>query len=303
MQASIFSDIIAQIESRLNPGHSRTGFSDPSARVAALSTLDKGVDAARQFLCSLLTRHNTLVPISVLPDEILSRVFHFLVLEAPPLSGRPWIRITHVCRRWRQVAIDDSSLWARIWGIPTNTKWMSEMLARAKNVPLEIEFDDVGMSSPGALPMIVQHLSHTRELSLHNLSLYHFRNIQEIFSWEAPALERLELTAIQTVYSPFGFWEVGGNMLFKGHAPRLRTISLIKVVIPWSLVPRGQLKHLKIDGPNEGFVFQRFKRVDRSPGQLSGIRNSFTGVLPTLSTHRFPTRSNNPPSPPFPLAP
>ena len=35
-------------------------------------------------------------------------------------------------------------------------------------------------------------------------------------------------------------------MLFKGHAPRLRTFSLSEVVIPWSLTPRGQLTQLKL---------------------------------------------------------
>jgi hypothetical protein len=262
MQAPMFSDVFAQIESRANPSHSRTGFSDPSTRVTAISTLDKGIDAARQFLCSLLTRRNTLVPISVLPPEILSLVFHFLVLDEPPLSRKPWIRVTHVCRRWRQVAIDDSSLWARIWGIPTNTKWISEILARAKNVPLEIELNDVGRSSPETFLMIVPHLSHTRHLRLHYLSVYHRGGIQDIFSREAPALEHLELTGNRTIYSPVTFPDIGGNMLFKGHAPRLRTFSLSRVVIPWSLVPRGQLTQLKIAGPDEDVA---------SPGDLNEL--------------------------------
>ena len=40
-------------------------------------------------------------------------------------------------------------------------------------------------------------------------------------------------------------------MLFKGHAPRLRTFSLSHVVIPWSFIPRGQLTQLKIVCPHE----------------------------------------------------
>jgi hypothetical protein len=262
MQEPMFSDIFAQIESRFNVIHSRTGFRDPSARVDAISKVDKGIYAARQFLCSLLAHRNTLVPISVLPPEILTRVFHFLVLEGPPFSGKPWIRVTHVCRRWRQVAIDDSSLWARIWGILTNTKWISEMLARAKNAPLEIELDDVGRSSPEALLMIPPHLSHTRQLRLHSLSMSHSGDIQEIFSREAPALEHLELTANRTVFSPDTFPDTRGNTLFKGHTPRLRTFSLSRVVIPWSLVPRGQLTMLKFAGPHEDVV---------SPGDLNEL--------------------------------
>ena len=154
------SDVFAQLESRFDPSHSRTGIHDPSARVAAISTFDKGIDTAMNFVRSLLTRRNALVPISLLPPEILSRVFHLLVLEEPPLSGGQnlsWIRITHVCQHWRQVALGNSSLWARIWGISTNTKWISEMLARAKNAPLDIVVTDPSeeallMSSSTSLP-------------------------------------------------------------------------------------------------------------------------------------------------------
>jgi hypothetical protein len=51
-------------------------------------------------------------------------------------------------------------------------------------------------------------------------------------------------------------------MLFKGRAPRLRTFSLSRVVIPWSLIPRGQLTQLKIACPNEDAY---------SPGDLSQL--------------------------------
>src|ERR1019366_7937030 len=136
MQASVFSDVFACVESRFN--HFRSVIHDPSARVAAISA---EVDAARQLLCSL---RNALAPISLLPPEILARVFHFLTLEEPPCSGEQnlgWIRATHVCRLWRQVALGDSSLWAKISGIPTNTERISEMLARARNAPLDIDLD------------------------------------------------------------------------------------------------------------------------------------------------------------------
>jgi hypothetical protein len=244
----MFSDVFDKTESRINPSHSRTGIHDPSARIEAISTVDKGIDTAKQFVRSLLTRRNALVPISLLPPEILARVFHFLVLKELPFSGRRhlgWIRVTHVCRHWRQVALDDSSLWAKMgWRIPTNTKWISEILARAKNAPLDIEFNAVTRSSAEALLTISPHLSHTRQLRLHGLPELHFDSVREIYNWEAPVLEHFEITV--AAYSPTPLRYLGGNMLFKGRAPRLRTFSLSRVVIPWSLIPRGQLTQLKI---------------------------------------------------------
>ena len=261
----MFSDEFAQIQSRFNPSHFETGFNNLSARVAAISAIDKGIDAARQFLCSLFTRRNTLIPVSLLPPEILSRVFHLLVVEERPFfsSGNlklGWIRVTHVCRHWRQVAIDDLTLWAKIRDIRMNTEWISEMVARAKNAPLNIELDDVESSNLEMLFMIPQHFPHTRQLRLHNLSLYHSDSIQEIFSLEAPALEHLELESF--LYPPVTFPDLGGNILFKGHAPSLRTFSLCQVIIPWSLVPRGQLTQLNIAGAKED---------DHSPGDLNQL--------------------------------
>ena len=105
---------------------------DPSARVAAISAVDKEVDATRKLLRLLLMRRNALAPVSVLPPEVLARVFHFLARDEPPCLGRldlGWIRATHVCQLWRQVALGDSSLWARFSGVVTNKELVSEMLA------------------------------------------------------------------------------------------------------------------------------------------------------------------------------
>ena len=259
----MFADAFAQIESKFISSHSRTGIHDPSARVAALSTVNNGIDATRQFLRSLFTRRNALMPISLLPPEILAHVFHLLVLEDPPFSRRRnlgWITVTHVCRHWRQVALDDTSLWARIRDTPTNTKWISEMLARAKNAPLDIEFNDVGRSSPKALLMTPSHLFHTRQFRIHSPSMVHFDSVRDIFSWEAPALEHFEITV--TAYSCIDFRDLGGIMLFRGHAPRLRTFSISQVVIPWSLIPRGQLTQLTIACVNGD---------DYSPGDLNQL--------------------------------
>jgi hypothetical protein len=96
------------------------------------------------------------------------------------------------CQHWHQVALNNLSLCARISGIPTNTEWIPEALGRAKNVPLDIDIDLVARSSPEVLLVIPPHLSHNRELRLHNLSICHSDSIREIDSREAPALEHLE---------------------------------------------------------------------------------------------------------------
>ena len=241
----MFSDVFARIESGYSHLHSVVH--DPSARVAAISAVDKEVDATRKLLRSLLMRRNALAPVSVLPPEVLARVLHFLARDEPPCLGRldlGWIRATHVCQLWRQVALGDSSLWARISGVVTNKELVSEMLVRARNAPLDIDIDLGGMSSPDVFVMFAPHLSHIRELRLHSLSMPLSDSVRGIYGQAAPALEHFELGV--SVAAPITFRELGGATLFKGRAPKLRTFSLSQVLIPWSLIPRGQLTQLKI---------------------------------------------------------
>ena len=251
-RASVFSDVFARVESRFH--HFQSVVHDPRARVAAISAVDEEINAVMQLLHSL---RNALASISLLPPEVLSRIFHFLSLKEPSrVFSRPralgWILATHVCRHWRQVAIGDSSLWAEISGVPANRELVSEMLARARNTPLDIIIDLDGVPDPKVLLDFFPHLSHTRELCLSGLDLRHLDSVQGICSQEVPALEHFQVeVSPDELEAPLVFQELDGTTLFKGQAPKLRTISLFYVFIPWSFIPRGQLTELEICHNNE----------------------------------------------------
>jgi hypothetical protein len=217
-----------------------------SARAVALSKVDREIDAAIPLTRTLLTHRNTLAPVSVLPPEVLSRIFHLVALAERPWSNMEnlrWISVTQVCRHWRQVALDDSSLWARIPRYQQCTAWISEMLARARNAPLVIDLL-AGILNTETLAMFPAHFAHTYEfrLRLHGLVTPHlYDNIREICSLEAPALEHFKL-GVNAVY-PVTFL---GAPFFNGMAPKLRTFSLSQIRVPWSFIPYGQLTRLEI---------------------------------------------------------
>ena len=204
------------------------------------------VSLIRRFARSLFSRRSAVAPISALPPELLAQIFHFYALEEPPWSGGVqklgWITVTHVCQRWRQVALGDSSLWARITGSSPNARWIFEMLVRARNAPLVV--DSAATPVLGILSKFPQNIIHIRELRLRGLSLLRSQGLREICALEAPALEHFEL-GVSAPY-PVTFHQLGVTTLFRGRAPKLRTLSLSKVSIPWSLIPRGQLTQLKI---------------------------------------------------------
>ena len=241
----MFSDVFARVESRFN--HFQSVIHDPRARVAAVSAVDDEINAVMQLLHSL---RNAMAPISLLPPEVLSRIFHFLSLKDRPFGYSRtrilgWIIVTHVCRLWRQVAIGDSSLWTEIFCVPTNRELVSEILDRSRNAPLDIFINLDGAPDPKVLLLFPPHLSHTRELRLSMLDLRHLDSVQGICSQEGPALEHFEVE-VSLNYRTLTLRELDGTTLFKGRAPKLRTISLFYLFIPWSFIPRGQLTKLEI---------------------------------------------------------
>ncbi|KAI0284457.1 hypothetical protein BC826DRAFT_1109733 [Russula brevipes] len=249
VEVSTFSHVITHIESSVSD-RLKFAIRAPRARAAALSEIDDQIDIAKRLARSLLMHRNAFAPIFVLPPELLLRIFHAHALAEPPWRSATqtqklgWIRVTHVCRHWRHVALNDPLLWAKISGFPTSTEWISETLDRAGNALLVVDLS--GAPGAGTLSMFSSHFSHTREFRLRALSRRHAYGIREICDQEAPALEHFELEL--AIASPIAVQKLVRTTFFKGHAPKLRTFSLSQVAIPWSSIPlpRGQLTQLKI---------------------------------------------------------
>ncbi|KAI0051988.1 hypothetical protein FA95DRAFT_1451575, partial [Auriscalpium vulgare] len=94
-------------------------------------------------------QHNNCLTIVRLPPEILTIIFMHV---SPPevrcdwadrvwvdesLADIGWIAITHVCRRWRQVAIGYPLLWTNI-DFSYGRAWTQAFLSRARSAPLSI---------------------------------------------------------------------------------------------------------------------------------------------------------------------
>jgi hypothetical protein len=287
-QVSTLLDLCALVRSKIDESQV-IGQRRIACRLA-LCSLEKELDSLNR---SLMSCRNACTPMCSLPPELLTRIFHFQALAEPPGLSRVrilgWITVTHVCRRWRHVALDDSSLWARISGMPRSVRWLSEMLVRAQNMPLV--FDYVFIPKREILTSVLPLISRTCELKLRSLSLSLSENVQSICEAAAPELEHFEIEVSDT--ASVMFLQLAGKTLFKGRMPKLRTISLIQVFIPWSLLPRGQLTQLKImlhskisisDPPSLVNLDQLVVLLINSP------------ELEILSLHLcFPTRLSQPP--------
>ncbi|KAJ7591812.1 hypothetical protein C8J56DRAFT_1131063, partial [Mycena floridula] len=94
----IHSYPVSDFTSKPNRDHSRDSVDQ------RLSLLLKSVIKLRRY-------RNSLSTISVLPDEILSKVFLEHVLLSDPFCPN-WTEIMQVCRRWHDVCMSDMRLWS-----------------------------------------------------------------------------------------------------------------------------------------------------------------------------------------------
>ncbi|KAI0264915.1 hypothetical protein BC834DRAFT_238340 [Gloeopeniophorella convolvens] len=264
----------------------RTAAARAEARTALqkeVVAIEKEVDEVRLRLSSVHTRLNGLSPISLLPPELLSRIFHILrdnwkSLVIFKLLG--WVAVTHVCRQWRQVALEDASLWTEI-GSPFyfNHNWFLEMLTRSKRAKIDITTPS--KPSPETLLTLSHHFSRIRTLSLHNFGeTFYNAKQQKFLGSEAPVLEEFVMTPMDPMMAGGYFISAAdslppGYKLFDGQAPKLRKMQLSCFPIPWKYLPKCTLTHLQVSG-GPGLAYCN------SDEGLDPLANVLTDTAPTL---------------------
>lgn len=90
---------------------------------------------------------NDMSPIARLPPELLSAIFLAYatsVREDYTHSWREvqpylWVQVTHVCRYWRDVALDCAVLWS--WVVPVSEACTQAMLSRSRQAPLTVNLN------------------------------------------------------------------------------------------------------------------------------------------------------------------
>ena len=250
--------------------------------------------------------YNSLSLPNRVPSEILSNIFLCLLLEgrdrdnlggfrANDTGGLEWIRVTHVCRHWREVALGCQTLWAHLsFASPEFTE---TMLARAKNAPLHVEsLNDWGQ--PRMPEVLGRVLSQTERLRVVRLEFSDwdvddgtFNSTLSNLTSPAPLLESLSLSCHRdTPPAQFPVAFTGGPSA----APKLKTLHLLNVAVrSWDLLPLARgLTTLYLDGedndslPNPGLPAWR-----KLLSSLSSMPS-----LQDLTLHRFLPRGQLPES-------
>lgn len=240
----------------------------PQELTASRHAVDDELSALHMVMCAMRTRRNDFTLIGRLPPEILSHIFSFHTINQPILRSHynldrliptsyirhrlGWIDVTHVCRRWRQVALSDPNLWSTVV-FDLGAEWADEMLARSKAALISYS-RDLSLSSNAwrtrtrALDDIVtlgKHLSHIRRLALFGYPEA-LQPAMRALTSPAPHLESLEL------WNRYELSVALPSNLFAHDAPKLRHVTLVGCAVPWghSSLFSDSLTHLDIRVPS-----------------------------------------------------
>lgn len=150
-----------------------------------------------------------------LPPEILTKIFS--ILGTFNYEGQythlKWMAVTHVCRTWRDNALNEPTLWTDFTDI--HPKWVREVFTRSKAAPLRLRYGYDECSSD-ALDFVVGALVKSPE---------RIRELQ-VVDYDGSFIDRLTQP---TPFLEFLAVELGAPMTFPpsflgGVAPRLRSV-------------------------------------------------------------------------------
>ncbi|TFY78208.1 hypothetical protein EWM64_g5804 [Hericium alpestre] len=174
---------------------------------------------------------------------MLVRIFQFHAIMCPPsLRCLGWIKVTHICRLWRDTALQFPGLWSNIC-YTVGPRWAELMLARAKAALISVRRDVTGASQL-SLQHISEHLSHTRELGLigHPVLL---KPIIDTFPSLPGTLETLDLGPAYLNILGLDNFELPGAIAGR-RLPALRCLVLRGFWVSWSAPILCGLTHLEM---------------------------------------------------------
>ncbi|TFY68783.1 hypothetical protein EVG20_g3416 [Dentipellis fragilis] len=205
--------------------------------------LEAELGAMQHVMCLVRNRQNDLAPISMLPAEVLVNIFLRLPQSSESLgrsSEMRWIRaVSHVCHRWRELALQSASLWINI-NPSLGVQWVSEMLSRSRSAPLRVTLD--GSLLLGYLDAVRDNMFRTRHLQL-NIMSHKSKDILYLFTMPAPMLEIIHIIGPfrdQDAHFPH-------RTLFSEITPKLRRVAIRNCVFSVTIPLFSGLAHLDIE--------------------------------------------------------
>lgn len=131
--------------------------------------IDKEIYRLQATIIALRTRRNALLSTGRLPPELLCLIFkrsHDPTDGAQHANITQSLRISHVCKQWRQIALDEARMWD--YADFERLTLAKEVLQRSKAVPLEVSLELIrSLQSDEQIIAVAPHIPHLHRLTLH----------------------------------------------------------------------------------------------------------------------------------------
>ncbi|KAG1876639.1 hypothetical protein DFJ58DRAFT_740861 [Suillus subalutaceus] len=196
--------------------------------------IDKDIAALFASLSALRSRRNALASIFSLPPEVLVNIFIYFVEEGnfkiytgiPRRGGAPILMIvTHVCRHWRQVALECPSLWTFIDIDCLSAPWVPIMLERSKKAALVVIYNEPSSPEYWPLVQLLSQLPRIKVLKLCTFSIVVDLILDCLSSEPAPLLQIFNYKVLGN-HDPRISVRPISDSIFQGRAPLLRSVEL-----------------------------------------------------------------------------
>ncbi|TFK67451.1 hypothetical protein BDN72DRAFT_960975 [Pluteus cervinus] len=202
--------------------------------------IDHQVRLLQHEIQKLHAERNTLLPISSIPNEIISYIFQLCrsrdTPESTAMDMRTLLSLTWVCQQWRTVAMATAPLWAYVG--KENLTWAGECLTRSKQAPLEICLVVENSLVMNLAAAALSHIHRTRELTFYFVGQGATDKLRGFLTQPVPVLKSLLLGC--TDIPP---------IMFSGVSPLLERVTFRECNIPsWNsnILSLGHLKHLAL---------------------------------------------------------
>ncbi|TFY69936.1 hypothetical protein EVG20_g2945 [Dentipellis fragilis] len=211
-------------------------------------------------------------PISRLPPELLCQIFafstardtsqHGLATRSPP----KWIAITYVCGQWREIALNDRSLWQDVT-IDLSLRWAGHFINRSDPMPVDVEYEikplrpgrytDGVMTQEEAqksfLDWLLGRMNRIRKLYLRGYVAPISRHFPKLlYTASADILEDLSVEVLESWYPltinghvALTLVVLRMDLIFLGRAPKLHTLRVAGAFTMQRQLPKlHELRHL-----------------------------------------------------------
>ncbi|KAL1949333.1 hypothetical protein VTO73DRAFT_8214 [Trametes versicolor] len=209
--------------------------------------IQSNIDTYARAIIDLKSRLNTLTPIGSLPPELLSEILVCGVIDeddrypSDHYSTRlAWIKLTHICRHFRSVALSTPRFWSRLR--LTKSDVFAELLARSKSAPLHIKAHIDMSTNRGdrtlALEMLLPHSHRIKELHIDGPS----KLLQSFCTKTISPFDTLEKLDLLAAFDGYSIRPSEHDMRLRvaapilassGPPPRLRHLELRRFPFRW----------------------------------------------------------------------